>query len=93
MPQIADALAKEKRLSIRATEPEKALLAQAARLRRTNVSRFVLQASLEAANAVLVDQTFYHLAPEQWDAFCRRLDDPPKSIPALQKLFREDGSF
>lgn len=84
---------KEKRLIIRATEPEKELLAQAAKARHTNVSQFVLKASLEAANAVLVDQTLYYLPPEQWDAFCRRLDDPPKSIPALQQLFREDGPF
>ncbi len=89
MSQTADAATKEKRLSIRATEPEKALLAQAARLRRTNVSRFVLQASLEAANAVLVDQTEYRLSPDQWEAFCRRLDEPPKVIPALRQLFRE----
>ena len=84
---------KEKRLTIRATEPEKELLAQAAKARRTNVSRFILEASLDAANAVLVDRTLYHLPPEQWDAFCRRLDDSPKTIPALQQLFREDGPF
>lgn len=84
---------KEKRLTIRATEPEKELLAQAARAKRTNVSRFILEASLNAANAVLVDQTEYRLPPEQWDAFCRRLDDPPKTIPALQQLFRENAPF
>ena len=89
MPQTADASNKEKRLSIRATEPEKALLAQAARLRRTNVSRFVLQASLEAASAVVVDQTEYRLSADQWEEFCRRLDEPPKVIPALRQLFRE----
>ena len=87
------AVLKEKRLTIRATEPEKELLAQAARVRRTNVSRFVLEASLDAANAILVDHTEYRLPPEQWDAFCRRLDDPPKVIPTLQHLFREDGPF
>lgn len=84
---------KEKRLTIRATEPEKELLAQAAKARRTRVSRFILQASLDAANAVLIDQTEYRLPPEQWEAFCRRLDDPPKTIPMLQQLFREDGPF
>lgn len=90
MSQLA---AKEKRLSIRATEPEKELLSQAAKARRTNVSRFILEASLDVAAAVLGEQAEYRLPPEQWDAFCRRLDDPPKSIPALQELFRENGSF
>ncbi len=93
MTQTADALPKEKRLSIRATEPEKALLAQAARVRRTNVSQFVLQASLDAANAILVDQAEYRLSPDQWQAFCRRLDEPPKGVPALRQLFREPEVF
>ncbi len=84
---------KERRLSIRATEPEKAILAQAAQVRRTNVSQFVLQASLEAANAVLVDQAEYRLSPDQWEAFCRRLDAPPKVIPELRQLFREQEPF
>lgn len=93
MPQTANASTKEKRLSIRATEPEKALLAQAARLRRTNVSQFVLQASLEAANAVVVDQTEYRLSSGEWEAFCCRLDEPPKAIPALRQLFGENELF
>lgn len=84
---------KEKRLSIRATEPEKALLAEAARARRTNVSQFVLQASLEAANAVLVDQTEYRLSTDQWETFCRRLDEPPQVIPALRQIFRDPELF
>lgn len=84
---------KERRLSIRATEPEKAILAQAARARHTNVSQFVLQASLDAANAILMDQTEFRLPPEQWEAFCQRLDAPPKDIPALRQLFSEPELF
>lgn len=84
---------KETRLSIRATEPEKEILAQAARMRHTNISRFVLQASLDAANAILVDQTEFRLLPEQWEAFCQRLDAPPKVIPELQALFSEPEIF
>jgi uncharacterized protein (DUF1778 family) len=48
---------KESRLSIRASDAEKAILAQAARARRMNTSQFVLQSSLDAAQAILVDQT------------------------------------
>ena len=90
---MSQTAAPRKRLIIHATEPEKELLAQAARAKLTNVSQFILEASLDAANAVLVDQNEYRLPPEQWDAFCRRLEDPPKTIPALQQLFREDGLF
>ena len=93
MPQTVSTIQKETRLSIRATEPEKAILAQAARAQRTNVSQFVLQASLDAANAILVDQTEFRLSPDQWEAFCQRLDEPAKTIPALQKLFSEQERF
>jgi uncharacterized protein (DUF1778 family) len=80
---------KESRLSIRASEPEKAILAQAAQARRMNTSQFVLQASLDAAHAVLVDQTEFRLPPAQWEAFCERLDAPTRTIPALRQLFSE----
>jgi uncharacterized protein (DUF1778 family) len=80
---------KESRLSIRASEPEKTILRQAAQSRHMNTSQFVLQASLDAARAILVDQTEFRLPPEQWEAFCERLDAPAKSIPALRQLFTE----
>ncbi len=93
MVETAGTPHKETRLSIRATEPEKAILAQAARVRHTNVSQFVLQASLDAANAILVDQTDFRLPPDQWEAFCQRVDAPPKDIPALRQLFSEPEPF
>lgn len=85
--------AKESRLSIRASEPEKAILAQAARVRHTNISQFVLQASLDAAHAILVDQTEFRLPQDQWEAFCQRLDEPAKVIPQLRQLFNEPEPF
>ena len=80
---------KERRLSIRTSAQAKRILEQAARARRTNVSQFVLQASLDAAHAVLADQTEFRLSPAQWKAFCERLDAPAKVIPALRDLFSE----
>ena len=80
---------KETRLAIRASAPVKKILLQAARARHTNISQFVLQASLDAAHAVLADQTDFRLTPAQWKAFCERLDAPAKVIPALRDLFSE----
>jgi len=80
---------KRRRLSIRASAQAKRILAQAARVRRTNVSQFVLQASLDAAHAVLADRTEFRLSPAQWKAFCERLDAPAKVIPSLRDLFKE----
>jgi uncharacterized protein (DUF1778 family) len=84
---------KEQRLSIRATGLEKDLLARAAQMQHTNVSNFVLQTSLAAAQALLVDQTEFRLPPEEWEAFCKRLDESPKVVPALHRLFREPEVF
>jgi uncharacterized protein (DUF1778 family) len=84
---------KETRLSIRASEPEKTILMQAAQVSHMNTSQFVLQASLDAAHAVLADRTQFRLPPEQWEAFCERLDAPPRSIPALQRLFSEPEPY
>jgi uncharacterized protein (DUF1778 family) len=89
MPR-ADTTQKESRLSIRASEPEKTILRQAAQARHMNTSQFVLQASLDAARAILVDQTEFRLPPEQWEAFCARLDAPARTIPALRQLFSEE---
>jgi uncharacterized protein (DUF1778 family) len=93
MPRVNTAIQKEKRLSIRTTEPEKAILIQAAQAQRTNVSQFVLQVSLEAARTILEDQTEFRLPPDQWEAFCQRLDEPPKVIPALRQMFSEEELF
>lgn len=88
MPRTATPL-KETRLSIRASDPDKLILRQAAQTRRLSVSQFVLQSSLEAAHAVLADPTEFRLSPEQWELFCRRLDTPAQTIPALTRLFAE----
>ena len=89
MPTRVSPKPKETRLSIRATEPEKTILMQAAKARHTPISQCGRQASLDAAPAVLVDQSEFRLTPEEWKAFCDRLDAPAKEIPALQELFRE----
>ncbi len=66
---------------------EKAILRQAAHARHMNTSQFVLQASLDAPHAIVVDQAEFRLPLEQWEAFCQRLDAPAKTIPALRQLF------
>lgn len=93
MPHNAAPAQKETRLSIRASEPEKTILRRAAQARRMNTSQFVLQASLDAAHAILVDQTEFRLSLAQWQAFCERLDAPAKIIPALRQLFSETDPY
>jgi uncharacterized protein (DUF1778 family) len=96
MPHSEAPIQKDKRLSIRMTDEQKALLKQAARAQNMSVTQFVLEASLDTAHSVLadpLDQTLFHLPPDQWQAFCQRLDQPPQTNPALQKLFREQSPW
>ena len=84
---------KGSRLSIRVTKSEKSFIEQAAEARHANTSQFVLQASLDAARAVLLDQTRFELPPAQWETFCRRLDAPATANPSLRALFAEPDPY
>lgn len=93
MSNTSSSTLRENRLSIRASAPDKTLLEEAARIRRMNMSQFVLESSLNAARTILADQSEFHLSPKQWEEFCQRLDAPPRTIPALVQLFSEADPF
>lgn len=65
MSQRTDLRPKESRLSIRASDAEKAILAQAARARRMNTSQFVLKSSLDAEQSVLSERDIRHARMRQ----------------------------
>ncbi len=90
MPLKSAKKLKETRLSIRISDPEKFILKEAARARHTNISQFVLQASLDAAHAVLMEKSEFRLSADQWKASATGLTDvPAKVIPAIKDLFSE----
>ena len=84
---------KESRFSIRASAVQKKVIAQAARIKETTMSEFVLEQSLVAAQQVIADQAQFTLPKKQWQAFCAALDAKPQSIPALRRLLIEPGIF
>ena len=77
----------------RAFKHEKALLRKAVHARHINTSQFMLQASLNAAQTVIADQTEFRLPPEQWEAFCQCLVAPARTIPALRQLFSKPKPY
>lgn len=81
------------RFSIRVSAAQKKVIAQAARIKETTMSDFVLEQSLVAAQQVLADQALFTLPKKQWNAFCAALDAPPKSITALRQLLTRPGVF
>ncbi len=81
------------RFSIRASALQKKVIAQAAQIKETTMSEFVLEQAFLAAQQVIADQAHFVLPKKQWKSFCAALDAPPRSIPALRRLLTEPGIF
>jgi uncharacterized protein (DUF1778 family) len=84
---------KSERIDVRASAPVKQLLQEAARVAHKNVSEFLLDAGIIAANQTLADRTRFELSDEKWLAFQAALDQPvsAKRKPKLKKLLSEPG--
>ena len=78
---------------IRATEEEKQLISRAAQRENKNITEFVLENALSAAEAVVQDENNFTLSGEKRDSFYAALDAPPRDVPALQKLLTEKSVF
>ena len=74
---------------MRASAPVKQLLQEAARVAHKNVSKFLLDAGIMAANQTLADRTRFELPPEKWLEFQAALDRPVGIKPKLKKLLSE----
>ena len=82
---------KSERIDVRTSHPVKQLLQEAARACHKNVSEFLLDAGVTAANQALADRRHFVLNDEQWQAFQQALNAPPQSLPRLKKLMTEPG--
>jgi uncharacterized protein (DUF1778 family) len=84
---------REERLSIRISGDRKDLIAKAAQKEHKNISDFVVENALSAAEAIVHDDASFELDKKQWDSFVAALDAPPRSIPALRELLTSPGVF
>lgn len=83
--------AKSERIDVRASSAVKQLLQEAARACHKNVSEFLLEAGVSAANQALADRRHFVLDAAQWQAFQEALDRPVEAKPRLKQLLREPG--
>lgn len=86
---MAVADAKSERIEIRTTQRMKALLQRAASSSHKNVTDFLLDAGIAAAEAALVDRRMFQLDDAQWQAFQDALDRPVAMKPRLARLLAE----
>ena len=84
-------LPKTERIDVRATGAVKQLLQEAARSCHKNVSEFLLDAGVTAANQALADRRHFVLNDEEWQAFQQALDRPVQAKPRLQQLLGTPG--
>ena len=78
----------EANIHIRATIQVKHLIDTAANAVGKSLSEFVLDSARQHAIDVLLDQKFFVLDPEKYDAFINALDNPPPAGAKLKALMR-----
>ena len=81
--------AKSERIELRTTPSMKALLQRAASFSHKNVTEFLLEAGINAAEEALVDRRLFQLDDAAWRAFQDALDRPVTHKPRLAKLLSE----
>jgi uncharacterized protein (DUF1778 family) len=82
---------KSERIDVRASSPVKQLLQEAARVAHKNVSEFLLDAGIIAANQTLADRNRFELSEEMWLTFQEAMDRPVSAKPKLKQLLSEPG--
>ena len=81
---MAQALTKESsRLSLRISAEEKALLKRAATLSNTDITTFVLQTALPAAESVIAKEERIHLSARDSLRVLEYLENPPEPTDRL----------
>jgi uncharacterized protein (DUF1778 family) len=84
MTDVAEA--KSERVDLRMTPTAKRTLQRAAAVANKTVSEFLIDSSLSAAFETLADRRVFQLDEEQWAAFMKALDTPPRENPGLRRL-------
>jgi uncharacterized protein (DUF1778 family) len=84
---------RDKRLEVRTTAEERALIDRAAASTGTDVTSFVVTHVTDAAQRVLADRQRFELSPEasaEWDRINRRR---ARDLPGLRRLLERRSPF
>jgi uncharacterized protein (DUF1778 family) len=73
-------------INLRALPEQRDLIDHAASLLGKNRSDFMLEASCDRAQAVVLDQVFFSLDSDKFQAFTKMLDAPLSGNPGLERL-------
>jgi uncharacterized protein (DUF1778 family) len=84
---------RSERIDLRMTPSAKRTLQRAAAVRSKTVSEFMLDSALAAAFDTLADRRVFQLGEEEWAAFMRALDAPPRDNPRLRELLARNAPW
>jgi uncharacterized protein (DUF1778 family) len=84
---------KSERIDIRANAAAKRLLQEAARASHKNLSDYLLENGLAAAEQTLAERRLFALDEDKWKQFHAILSRPVKRKPRLAKLLTTQGVF
>ena len=80
-------------INLRALPEQRTLIDKAARLMGKTRSEFILEASCQTAEDILLDQRLFFLDEADYDAFEILLNTPVKENPALKKLMAKKAPW
>lgn len=84
---------KAERLELRLTTDAKSLLANAARMRHTSLSEFILSSAVAAAEDVVAMPRVFFVGEEGWEQVVRMAGDADPDVPeaVLSRFLRRPG--
>jgi uncharacterized protein (DUF1778 family) len=80
-------------INLRTPPAQRELIDRAARLQGKSRTDFMLEASREKAEQVLLDQTLFTVSPKQFKAFQALMDAPLTSNPAIRRLLAKPAPW
>jgi uncharacterized protein (DUF1778 family) len=84
---------KSRRIEVRTTARQEALLRRAAAAEDRTLTDFVLASAVEEAERVLTDRRWFAAGDAEFDAFVRLLDAPLETTEKLARLWSRPSPF
>jgi len=80
-------------INLRTPPVQRELIDRAARLQGKSRTEFMLEASREKAQQVILDQTLFTVTPKQYKAFLALMDAPLSSNAAIKRLLAKPSPW
>lgn len=80
-------------INMKAAPQVRSLIDRAAKLAHCNRTEFVLEAAIQRAEEVILDQQLISVDEERFQRFVQALDAPPASNPRLKRVLEQKAPW